>query len=91
MQSRMAVQKDELVVGDNVCVLGGKYAGRQGKVWKLTQMMVVIKLKDSDDEVRIWQCNVKKQSRQEARCIAGSVVMSARDDVASGPTLLQFQ
>jgi ribosomal protein L24 len=57
-------ETQKLVAGDAVWICGGKYVGRKGTVVKLTQMMVVVRLTDRDEQVRIWQSNVEKLEAQ---------------------------
>jgi hypothetical protein len=49
-----------LEVDDYIRVVGGKHIGRRGFVVKVTAKMVLVRLANKRDDVRIYQCHVEK-------------------------------
>jgi ribosomal protein L14E/L6E/L27E len=80
-QTQMSKDK-KLIPGDIIWIHGGKYAGHRGVVVKLTRMMVYVQLGDGLENIRVWQCNVKKVEPSPDRTGGSSQVTGRNDEAA---------
>jgi preprotein translocase subunit YajC len=51
----------QIVIGDKVVIVGGKYTKQTGRVVKITEKMYAVQLYPSNEVVRVAQSNVQQQ------------------------------